>query len=420
MSAKKHVVILGGGVGGLEAATQLSHNSHVRITLIDQNAVHIWKPVLHELASGTIGQKGNLFAFNELSKRFGFSFIQSTLDTIDSTTKTLNLENGQVLNYDLLVVALGSCANDFGTPGAKENCLFLNTLADANAIHDRFRTLIERAQLTNKPVHLNIVGGGATGVQLAAELCQAIDSTPGLGPSARKRLLKPTLIEAQDRLLPPFPEQVSAEAKAELEKLGFDVITGGMVSEVGCGYIALKDGRRIESDFPIWAAGVKACVATSLLKNLELSRSGQIMVTNTLQTTKDPSIYAIGDCARMEVNPTAPTAQAARQEGRYVGRVAIPRQLAGKAAVPFVYNDRGAVVALGRYNAWGMWPSKKGFGGHGFGAQLARFIHEGLFRQHQMGISGLFRTVCAALGERFKPNNPDLNGKKPSAQPEQD
>lgn len=156
-------------------------------------------------------------------------------------------------------MALGSCANDFGTPGAKENCLFLNTLADANAIHDRFRTLIERAQLTNKPVHLNIVGGGATGVQLAAELCQAIDSTPGLGPSARKRLLRPTLIEAQDRLLPPFPEQVSAEAKAELEKLGFDVITGGMVSEVGCGYIALKDGRRIESDFPIWAAGVKAC-----------------------------------------------------------------------------------------------------------------------------------------------------------------
>ncbi|OOL18343.1 NADH dehydrogenase [Bombella intestini] len=412
MSAKKHVVILGGGVGGLEAATQLSHNSKVRITLIDQNAVHIWKPVLHELASGTIGPKGNLFAFNELAKRFGFSFIQSTLDTIDSTTKTLNLENGQVLNYDLLIVALGACANDFGTPGAKENCLFLNTLADANVIHDRFRSLIERAQLTNKPVNLSIVGGGATGVQLAAELCQAIDSTPGLGPSARKRLLKPTLIEAQPRLLPPFPEQVSAEAQAELEKLGFDVITNGMVSEVGCGYIALKDGRRIESDFPIWAAGVKACAATSLLKNLELSRSGQIMVTDTLQTTKDPSIYAIGDCARMEVNPTAPTAQAARQEGRYVGRVAIPRQLTGKQPVPFVYNDRGAVVALGRYNAWGMWPSKKGFGGHGLGAQLARFIHEGLFRQHQMGISGIFRTICAALGERFRPNNPDLNGKE--------
>ncbi|PHI97487.1 NADH dehydrogenase [Parasaccharibacter apium] len=412
MATKKRIVILGGGVGGLEAATQLSHNPRVAVTLIDKNKVHFWKPVLHEFASGTISPKGNLFAFNELAKRFGFTFIQGTMETIDRTNRTLTLEDGQTLPYDTLVVALGSCANDFGTPGAKENCLFLNSLADATTIHDRFRSLIERAQLTNEPVHMGIVGGGATGVQLAAELCQAIDNTPGLGPDARRKLLKPTLIEASERLLAAFPEKVSAEAKTELEKLGFQVIVSGMVSEVGCGYIALKDGRRIQSDFPIWAAGVKACAATSLLKDLELSRSGQIMVTATLQTTKDPAIFAIGDCARMEVNPVAPTAQAARQEGRYVGRVAIPRQIAGKAPVPFVYTDRGSVVSLGHYNAWGMWPSKKGFGGHGLGAQLARFIHEGLFRQHQMGLSGLFRTLCVALKERFHPNNPDLNGKE--------
>ncbi|MCX5619581.1 NAD(P)/FAD-dependent oxidoreductase [Bombella pollinis] len=412
MAAKKHIVILGGGVGGLEAATQLSHNPHVTITLIDKNNVHFWKPSLHEFASGTISEKGNLFAFNELAKRFGFSFIQSTLETIDRPNRTMTLENGQTLSYDTLVVALGSCANDFGTPGAKENCLFLNSLADATIIHDRFRSLIERAQLTNEPVHLGIVGGGATGVQLAAELCQAIDNTPGLGPETRRRLLKPTLIEASDRLLAAFPPKVSEEAQAQLEALGFEVITKGMVSEVGCGYIALKDGRRIDSNFPIWAAGVKACAATSLLKDLELSRSGQIMVTATLQTTKDPAIFAIGDCARMEVNPVAPTAQAARQEGRYVGRIAIPRQIAGKAPTPFVYTDRGAVVALGQYNAWGMWPSKKEFGGHGLGAKLARFIHEGLFRQHQMSLSGLVRTLALTVKEHLRPNNPDLNGKE--------
>lgn len=411
MSAKKHVVILGGGVGGLEAANLLSRNSRIKVTLVDQNSVHIWKPALHEFASGTIGHRGNLFAFTELAKRFGFEFIQTTMENIDRSTKTVQLKNGLTLQYDQLVVALGARANDFGTPGAKENSLFLNSLTDATVIHDRFRDLLIQAQKTNTAVQMSIVGGGATGVQLAAELCQAIDTTPGLGEAARRRLLKPTLIEALPRLLAAFPERVSAEAKAELERLGFNVITNGMVSEVGTDHIALKDGRTIPADFRIWAAGVQASAATALFGDLELSRGGQLMVTPTLQTTQDPAIFAIGDCARMDENPVAPTAQAARQQGRYIGRVAIPRLVAGKAVPPFVYNDRGSVVSLAHYNAWGMWPSKKDFGGHGLGARFARFIHEGLFRQHQMGLSGIFRMVCATLSEHLRPNNPGLIGK---------
>lgn len=411
MSADKHVIILGGGIGGLEAAIALCRKNIASVTLVDPNPVHIWKPSLHEFASGTIEHGGNLFSFIELSKRFGFDFIQSAPEKVERVERIVYLANGQRLSYDRLVVAIGSRANDFGTPGAQEHCLFLNSLTDANALHARFRDALIDAQKTGKPVALSIVGGGATGVQLAAELCRAIDRAPELGEEARRHLLKPTLIEAMPRLLSAFPESVSDESKRELEKLGFDVITNGMVSKIDADSIVLKDGRSIPADVKIWAAGVKAAQATDLFDGLERSRSGQLMVTPTLQTVGDDTILAIGDCAQINKDPVAPTAQAARQEGQYIGRIALPRLLAGQTPPPFAYHDRGAVVALARYNAWGMWPSKKAFGGHGIGARLARLIHEGLFRQHQLCLTGACKTAMNTLREHLAPNRPDLAAK---------
>ncbi|MXV43975.1 FAD-dependent oxidoreductase [Saccharibacter sp. 17.LH.SD] len=401
MPANKRVVILGGGIGGLEVATSLRHKRNVSVTLVDQNPVHIWKPALHEFAAGTIEHSGNLFSFIELSKRFGFDFIQSTPEAVERDKRQVRLANGQSIPYDYLIAALGARANDFGTRGAEEYCLFLNTLHDADTLHARFRDGLLNAKKTGKPLQFSIVGGGATGIQLAAELCQAVDSTPGLGVEARHSLLRPTLIEAMDRLIPAFPTSVSEEAKAELEKLGFDVITNDVVTQVDGDAIHLKSGRIIPSTLSIWAAGVKASQATSLFEGLELGRSGQLMVTPMLRATKDPSIFAIGDCARMEKDPVAPTAQAARQQGRYLGRIALPYLLTGRTPPSFSYQDRGAVVALGNYNAWGMWPSKKGFGGHGVGAYFARFIHEGLFRQHQYGLVGICKTLRVTLNEHF-------------------
>lgn len=411
MSADKHVIILGGGIGGLEAAITLCRQNTASVTLVDPNPVHIWKPSLHEFASGTIEHGGNLFSFIELSKRFGFDFIQSSPEKVERDKKLVHLNNGQHLPYDRLVVAIGARANDFGTPGAQEHCLFLNNLNDANALHERFRNALINAQKTGEPLTLSIVGGGATGVQLAAELCRAIDSTPELGENARRRLLKPTLIEAMPRLLPAFPESVSEEAKKELEKIGFDVITEGMVSSIDANTVTLKDGRSIPAAMRIWAAGVKAGQATDLFDGLERSRSGQLIVTPTLQSVDDENILALGDCSHINTNPVAPTAQAARQEGQYVGRIALPRLLKGQTPPPFAYHDRGAVVALANYNAWGMWPSKKAFGGHGIGARFARFVHEGLFRQHQLCLSGIFKTAFVTLREHLSPNRPDLADK---------
>lgn len=412
MSADNHVIILGGGIGGLEAAITLSRQKDISVSLIDPNPVHVWKPSLHKFASDTIERGGNLFSFIELSKRFGFDFTQSSPEKIDRNKHSVHLKNGQKLTYDRLVFAIGSRANDFGTPGAQEYCLFLNNLDDAGTLHKRFRNALINAQKAGSVVKLSIVGGGATGVQLAAELCYAIDRAPELGEAARRRFLKPTLIEAMPRLLPPFPESVSIDVKKQLEKLGFNVIINGMVSEIEADNIKLKDGRSVPTDIHIWAAGVKAAQATDLLDDLERNRGGQLIVTPTLQTTEDENIFAIGDCSHINTNPVAPTAQAARQEGQYIGRVVIPQLIEQKTPPSFAYHDHGSVVALGNYNAWGMWPSKKAFGGRGMGSRLAHFIHEGLFRQHQLSLTGICKTAYATLCEHIVPQRPNLATKK--------
>lgn len=408
MANKTHIVILGGGIGGLEVATALARRGGVTVTLIDHHPVHIWKPALHEFAAGTLPHEGNVFPFEELAKRFGFNFIQADIESLHRPSRLLKLSTGEEVTYDYLVAAFGARANDFGTPGVAENCLFLNTLDDADHIHQEFRKHLHEAKKTGIPFEFAIIGGGATGVQLAAELCQAVDSAPEFGSALRQKLLRPIMIEASPRLLGAFPEVISINAKKRLEDLGFRVMTGEAVSAVDETSLHLKSEQTIAAKMRVWTAGVQGGNATSLFEGLEIARSNQLVVTPTLQTTHDPKIFAIGDCSRINENPVPPTAQVARQQGRYVGRQCLPDLLAGETPTIFKFVNRGAVVACGHYTAWGMWPSQKPFGGHGLSAHLAHFIHEGLYRQHQFDVSGLSHAVKAALQARFSPVKPEL------------
>ncbi|QEH96358.1 NAD(P)/FAD-dependent oxidoreductase [Gluconobacter thailandicus] len=407
MSAATRVVVLGGGVGGLEAATALGRRGNISLTLVDRSPVHYWKPSLHEFAAGTMQHDGNCIPFTETAAKFGFSFTQSVPTAIDRTPQTVTLENGSTLPYDYLVVALGSRANDFGIPGIVEHCRFIDSLNDADTLYSEFRKALQTARAAGQKLSLGIVGGGATGVQLAAELCKAIDEAPGLGVSVRKTGLDAVLIETGPRILPAFPEAVSEAAAAQLEKLGIAVRTGAMVVGADENGFNLKSGEQIPATLRIWAAGVRASDATALFDGLERGRAGQLGVTQTLQTTEDPKIFAIGDCARIDAAPVAPTAQAARQQGQYVGRV-LPQIIAGQTPAPFVYNDRGAVVALGDYNGWGMLDANRSFGGGLLSGLFARLIHEGLYRQHQAGIVGLVKTASTTVREHLSPVKPDL------------
>lgn len=409
MSASARVLVLGGGVGGLEAASALGRRPGLSVTLVDRSPVHYWKPALHEFAAGTVLHKGNCIPFSETSAKFGFTYVNGSPTAADRTQKTVTLDNGTTLPYDYLVVALGARANDFGIPGVLDHCMFIDSLNEADALFATFRNAVQTARASGKKVSIAIVGGGATGVQLMAELCKSIDDAPGLGPSVRRNLLDAVLIETLPRILLAFPEAVSAAAARQLEDLGVSVRTEAMVIGADETGFDLKSGEHINADIRIWAAGVRASNATELFEGLERGRSGQLSVTTTLQTTQDPTIFAIGDCSRIDAAPVAPTAQAARQEGQYIGR-ALPEIVAGRTPSPFAYHDRGAVVALGDYNGWGMLDAKRSFGGGFLSGLAARLIHEGLYRQHLAGIVGLGAATCTTLREHLSPVKPDLKG----------
>ena len=407
MSAAARVLVLGGGVGGLEAAAALGRHQNISLTLVDRSPVHYWKPSLHEFAAGTMQHQGNCIPFTDTAAKFGFTFVQSSPIAVNREAKTVSLENGKTLPYDYLVVALGSRANDFGIPGIVDHCMFIDSLKDADALFATFRDAVQKARAAGKKLSVGIVGGGATGVQLIAELCKSIDDARGLGPAVRKSLLDAVLIETGPRILPAFPEAVSTAATQQLEKLGVSVRTSAMVVGADETGFNLKSGEHIPASLRVWAAGVRASDATNLLEGLERGRSGQLGVTTTLQTTQDPTVFAIGDCSRIDAAPIAPTAQAARQQGQYIGR-ALPEIIAGKTPAPFAYNDRGAVVALGDYNGWGMLDAKRSFGGGVLSGLAARLIHEGLYRQHLAGILGITPTACSTLREHLSPVKPDL------------
>ncbi|AOX19214.1 NAD(P)/FAD-dependent oxidoreductase [Kozakia baliensis] len=404
------VVIIGGGVGGMETAMTLgrARNAAIQTTLIDKGSVHYWKPMLHEFAAGTVEQSRDCIAFTEAAARFNFTFVQGSLASVDRAAHTIRLSNDQTVPYDLLVVALGSRANDFGIEGVLANCTFIDSLPDADAFNEKFRKAFRKAAAAGETLELGIVGGGATGTQLAAELCSAIDRAPGYGVEARKRTLRATLIETGPRILPAFPERVSEDAKAELERLGIDVRTNAMVIGVDHDGFRLKDGSTVPATLRVWAAGVRATDATALFEGLEMSRGGQLAINHTLRTTEDVSVYAVGDCARIMDAPLPATAQVARQQGIYLGR-AIPEIAAGHTPAPFVYRDRGAVVALGDYNGWGMLSQDKSFGG-GFLRGLApRWLHDLIYRQHQFGVMGFARGVSAFLQAHLSPSRPRID-----------
>lgn len=404
------VVIIGGGVAGMETAMTLgrSGNREIETTLIDKGAVHYWKPMLHEFAAGTGEQSRDCTTFEEASRRFGFRFIQSALASVDREKHEIRLTNDEVVPYDMLVVSLGSRSNDFGISGVMANCTFIDSLPDADIFHEKFRTAFRDAVAEGRPLEVGIVGGGATGTQLAAELCSAIDLAPGYGKEARRKTLRLSLIETGARILPAFPERVSADARRQLEALGVSVLTEAMVTSVDEQGFHLKDGRVVPAELRVWAAGVRASAATALFEGLEIAKGGQIVVNHHMQSTSDTSIFALGDCARIKDSPLPATAQVARQQGIYLGR-AIPVIAAGREPSTFVYRDRGAVVSLGDYNGWGMVGSSTSFGG-GFLRGLApRWLHDLIFRQHQIGVMGVGRGVSAFLKAHLSPTRPRLD-----------
>ena len=432
----QRIVIVGGGAGGLALATrlgkQLGKKRLADITLVDAARTHVWKPLLHQLAAGSFDTHAEEIEYLAQARWNHFKFRLGSLVGLDRTAKTLQLaasydESGreitpaQSLGYDTLVIAVGSQTNDFGTPGAAEHSIKLDSPQAARHFNDRLINACIRAQSVPRSpgsgrLTVAIVGGGATGVELAAELHAAarILGNYGFENINPEKDLQIVLVEAAPRLLAQLPERLSEAALRELRKLAIDVHVNEKVVEVSEDGLKMASGKFIASTITVWAAGVKAADFLQTLgaepegnrvsagnEPLETTRLNQLLVNANLQTTRDASIYAFGDCAACQQADgtwVPPRAQAAYQQAMYLARW-LPDLIAGKTVAPFVYTDQGSLVSLAEYSSVGSLMGSLTKGSFFIEGQIAKLMYWALHKQHQLALGGFRKTALITLSE---------------------
>ncbi|MCG2584124.1 NAD(P)/FAD-dependent oxidoreductase [Massilia sp. TS11] len=411
------VVIVGGGAGGLELACKLGRQfGPGRVTLVDSRLYHIWKPSLHEVAAGTLDVHQEGLSYQMLAHDNAFRFVYGPLTALDPHTRRLTIgavqEGGQpvlperTLDADHVVIAVGSVANYFGVPGAAEHTIALNATEDAE--HFRLTLLrlltVSENQSADHPRGLDVViiGGGATGVELAAELREAsrVYAAYGLRPLVPQRDVRITLLEGAPRILAPLPERVASAALKLLEQRAVHVVTDCRVTEIGPDQVKDGKGNVYPVDLCVWAAGIKA---PPLLANLglPLHKHGQIEVDRQLRVPGFEGIYALGDCAACpgeDGKLVPPRAQAAHQQADYLCRV-LRDQLKGHQppTTPYVYHDYGSLVSFGTQTSVGtLMGSLRGLSWfvEGF---FARIMYASLHLLHHRAILGTLRTGLLAL-----------------------
>lgn len=407
------IVIVGGGAGGLELAAKLGRKLGRRqgtekVLLIDRTVFHIWKPTLHEVAAGTLDSHQEGLSYPILARRNHFSFTLGEMSALDPTARRLTLaamtgEDGRKLapersvTFTWCVLALGGGANLFGTPGAERAYLLENT-GDAIRFHNHLLAAFTRASFApERSLAVAIVGGGATGVELSAELIEAHNELDqGLAKDQRFRL-DITIVEAADRILGQLPEKISAQATLALERKGVTVKTGARVVEVAEGRVATSLGD-IPAEIIVWAAGVKAADSNTGL-GLETNRLHQIVVNGRLETSAE-GVWAMGDCAAApwKDGRTVPArAQAAHQQADYLARVLGARLAERRHDEPFQYRDFGSLVSLGESR--GVGSLMGGLGGPNFFIEglVAKWLYMSLHLNHHRAILGSTKTVVLAL-----------------------
>ncbi|WP_308410413.1 NAD(P)/FAD-dependent oxidoreductase [Burkholderia sp. WAC0059] len=414
-------MIVGGGVAGLEVATTLGrrwrkHRNVPVITLVDRDSAHVWKPMLHTIAAGTRDIAQQQTTYVAQARDAGFTYQPGELSGLDRTARELLLAplyapDGRLLiparriGYDKLVMAVGSEANDFGTPGVPEHCFKIDSRLQADAFNREIRVRMLQCLAQDGELSIAIVGGGATGVELAAELVQLTQTAEAYGAQGLASRITITLIESGTRLLAAFPQDISVATRARLEALGIKVLTDTRVSAANADGYVLGDGRQIPASLKVWAAGVKAPAFLANLDGLEVTRGNQLVIQPSLQTTQDPDIYAVGDCSSLTLpggeRPLPPTAQVAHQHAQHLIRYLPGAVLHGESVPAFAYRDFGSLVSLGDYDAYGSLGKFGLFKGATIRGRLAQFSHVMLYRSHQARLYGFWRGGLLWLVDRL-------------------
>lgn len=415
MTQKHQIVIVGGGAGGLELATQLGQRigkkSQYQITLLDCSLTHIWKPLLHEIAAGTLNAAVEEINYFAHGKKNHFKFQLGYLESIDRDRQQLRiaplmhselkLADQRHISYDTLILAIGSRCNDFGTQGAREHCHFLDNRTQADRFQKQFLHLYlqAHAEPRSQPLNINIIGAGATGVELAAELYQAAKDfhhygLDGIDPST----VQINIIEAAERILPALSEQVSNAAHQQLKRFGIQVHCAHRVQRISADAVYCHNQQRFPSNLSVWAAGIQAPQITQDF-GLSLDQIGRIKVYATLQSIDDPNIFAFGDCAHCQPvanqPPLSPRAQIASQQARFLVD-AILHKIHGKPMPMFKFVDKGSLVSLTQHAAIGQI-----FGNLHIQGLTAKTMYHSLYRMHQAAIYGYTKASLLTARDWF-------------------
>jgi NADH dehydrogenase len=425
MTKSHRIVIVGGGAGGLELATRLGdkfNSNKTSVTLIDKNRTHIWKPKLHEVAAGSMDLADQELDYIAQAHWHHFKFRLGELIRINREKKQILIapvvdEAGELVTpiqtilYDTLIISIGSLTNDFGTQGVAQYTQRLESFADAKRFHLRLVNACLRAQAQDEPLarhqlKVAIIGAGATGVELAAELHRTTRAIISFGMDRvdPEKDLKVILIEAAPRILPALSDRISTAAQKLLLDLGIEVITSAKVKEVMPNKVLLSDGVEIPAELIVWAAGVKAPDFLKGIGGLETNHANQLLVLPSLQTTYDQNIFAIGDCAACpwsggnngEGGIVPPRAQAAHQQASHLYKQ-INQIINCEPLRPYEYRDFGSLVSLGEYSSVGSMMGGLIGGSLMVEGLFAKFMYISLYKMHQLALHGWVKVALDTL-----------------------
>jgi NADH dehydrogenase len=421
MTQEHRIVIVGGGAGGLELATKLgdrfgsrkNSSKKISVILVDKNRTHLWKPKLHEVAAGSMDLADQELDYIAQAHWHHFNFRMGELIGIDREKRQIQLapfydDSGelvtpeQTIDYDTLIISIGSLTNDFGTPGVEQYAQRLESLADAKRFHLRLVNACLRAQAQTQPLaphqlKVVIIGAGATGVELAAELHRTTRAIISFGMDRvdPEKDLKVILIEAAPKILPALSPRISDAAEKLLVDLGIEVMTDAKVQTIQANRVFLSNGVEIPAELIVWAAGVKAPDFLSGIGGLETNRANQLLVLPTLQSTLDPRIFAMGDCAACpwpganngKGGIVPPRAQAAHQQASHLFSQ-MNNIIEGKTLKAYQYRDFGSLVSLGEYSSVGSMMGGLIGGSLMVEGLFAKLMYISLYKLHQLALHG--------------------------------